>query len=248
MEKTSDVVARRTRRTWAFSEDAERLAQPTILVVEDDRDIRDMVVTFLELAGFAPVGCETAERALNALREQPFDMLVTDYGLPRHSGVWLLQHAEAEGLIDGMRVLIVTAHPYVPGASGYEILRKPFDLDDLVERVRQRTDSYRPARPHTPPSSPCSGDRHNGDESGCPEPVELILYLNARSAESAAAVRNIRRVISRFSPSRVKLTVCEVPGPTLVRRAPGPRTFILGHVTNPALLLEALGDCELDEP
>ena len=36
--------------------------------------------------------------------------------------------------------------------------------------------------------------------------------------------------------------------PTLVRRTPGPRTFILGHVTNPDLLMELLADCDAEEP
>jgi hypothetical protein len=34
--------------------------------------------------------------------------------------------------------------------------------------------------------------------------------------------------------------------PTLVRRTPGPRTFILGHITNPEVLLELLADCSGD--
>jgi DNA-binding response OmpR family regulator len=137
---------------WAFTEEAERLARPSILVVEDDRDIRDMLVTLLEVAGFIPLGCDSAEQGLNALRENSFDLILTDYALPRHSGVWLLQRANEEGLIEGTPVIIVTAHPQVSGASGYEVVQKPFDLDDLVERVRLgllpfRPASRRPARP-----------------------------------------------------------------------------------------------------
>ena len=37
-----------------------------------------------------------------------------------------------------------------------------------------------------------------------------------------------------------------IPG-TLVRRTAGPRTFILGHITNPELLLELLADCETNQ-
>ena len=63
------------------------------------------------MAGFAVVACDTAECGLNALREQEFDLVLTDYALPRQSGLWLLQEAESEGLIQGTPVLIVTAHP-----------------------------------------------------------------------------------------------------------------------------------------
>jgi hypothetical protein len=84
--------------------------------------------------------------------------------------------------------------------------------------------------------------------------------VSSRSARSFAAVRNIKRVLKRFNSSRVKLTVCDLAQdpargiedsvsftPTLVRKTPGPRTFILGHVTNPELVLELLADCDAEE-
>jgi CheY-like chemotaxis protein len=232
---------------------------PTILLVEDDSDIREMMTTLLELAGFAVVSCETAECGLNALREQEFDLVLTDYALPRQSGMWLLENAEAEGLITGTPVLIVTAHPHVDGAAAYEVVQKPFDLDDLVDRVRRRTEGDRgPRRRRASSPSPRSGEDGNGSGSpDCPEPVELILYVSSQSPRSFAAVRNIKKVLERFQSSQVKLTICDLSQnpdsgiedavaftPTLVRRTPGPRTFILGHITNPELLLELLADCD----
>ena len=243
---------------WDFSESSDRLAQPAILIVEDDRDIREMMATLLDMAGFRVQACESAECGLNALREGEFDLILTDYALPRQSGLWLLEHAEAEGLIKSTPVLIVTAHPHVEGAAGYEVIHKPFDLDELVERVRYRVDGEGPRRRRT---AMAPDGRPDGASSGeCPDPVELILYVSSQSARSFAALRNIRKVLKRFKSSRVKLTVCDLatdPGggiedavaftPTLVRKTPGPRTFILGHVTNPDLLMELLADCETEE-
>src|SRR5262245_21653494 len=117
---------------WDASISEDRLAQPAILLVEDDRDIREMLSMLLDMAGFTVQACDSAEGGLNALREGDFDLILTDYALPRRSGLWLLEHAEAEGLIRGTPVMIVTAHPHVAGASGaYEIIHKPFDLDEL---------------------------------------------------------------------------------------------------------------------
>ena len=245
---------------WDLWASGDRLAQPAILLVEDDRDIREMLSTLLETAGFAVHACDSAERGLDALREGDFDLILTDYALPRQSGMWLLEHAKAEGLIEETPVLIVTAHPHVEGASGYEIIQKPFDLDDLVERVRFRVEGVGPRRSRSPEIG--SHARRNGDDggAGCPEPVELILYVSSQSARSYAAVRNIRNVLKRFKSSHVKLTVCDLSEnpdggiedavaftPTLVRRTPGPRTFILGHVTNPELVMELLADCETED-
>lgn len=243
---------------WDFSRATDRLAQPAILLVEDDRDIRDMMATLLDMAGFRVQACESAECGLNALREEEFDLILTDYALPRQSGLWLLENAEAEGLIKGTPVLIVTAHPHVDGAASYEVIHKPFDLDELVERVRYRVEGEGPRRRRSALRPEGRADGQGGPE--CPDPVELILYVSSQSARSHAALRNIRQVLKRFKSSRVKLTVCDLatdPGggiedsvaftPTLVRRTPGPRTFILGHVTNPDLLMELLADCETEE-
>src|SRR3954468_19832060 len=151
---------------WDYSLDPEKLGESSVLLVEDDRDIREMMTTLLEMAGFGVVARGTAEGGLDALREQEFDLILTDYALPQKSGVWLLEHAEAEGLIQGTPVMIVTAHPYVAGGDGYEIIQKPFDMDDLVERVRYRTEGEGPRRRRMPsPSRPpvAHGDPLGGD-------------------------------------------------------------------------------------
>jgi DNA-binding response OmpR family regulator len=244
-------------KPWAYSEDHDSLAQPAILLVEDDADIREMMATLLAMAGFSVVSCESAECGLNALREQEFDLILTDYALPRQSGLWLLNEAETEGLIQGTPVLIVTAHPDVDAQAPYEVIQKPFDLDELIERVRRRVEGTNSSPKRKRFSMPVeTGDGRGGGSTDCPEPVELILYVSSQSPRSFAAVRNIKKVLQRFNSSRVKLTVCDLSvtpeagaadsvafTPTLVRRTPGPRTFILGHITNPELLLELLADC-----
>jgi DNA-binding response OmpR family regulator len=245
---------------WEYSVDSDRLGLSNVLVVEDDPDIREMMTTLLEMAGFGVVARDTAEGGLDALREQDFDLILTDYALPQKSGVWLLDHAEAEGLIQGTPVMIVTAHPYVKGGDAYEIIQKPFDLDELIERVRYRMEGEGPRRRRVPSIVRPGHMQNSGDGApGCPDPVELILYVSSQSPRSFAAVKNIKKVLERFDASRVKLTVHDLSKdpsrgiadavaftPTLVRKTPGPRTFILGHITNPELLLELLADCETE--
>ena len=259
MEDTSRSLPQLSR-AWSYEIGQDHLAQPVVLLVEDDPDIREMMATLLDMAGFTVVSCDTAECGLNALREQAFDFVLTDYALPRKSGLWLLQEAESEGLIQGTPVLIVTAHPHVDGATNYEIIHKPFDLDELVDRVRRRMESTGGgSRKKRPAVSSRGNSGADGGPPACPEPVELILYVSSQSPRSHAAVRNIKQVLERFHSSRVKLTVCDLAAnpnagiedsvaftPTLVRKTPGPRTFILGHITSPELLLELLADCAGD--
>jgi two-component system, cell cycle response regulator CpdR len=245
---------------WSYSSDADHLAAPAILLVEDDGDIRDMLVTLLEMAGFAVVPCDSAEVALDALREGEFDLVLTDYALPRHSGVWLLKAAEAEGLLQGTPALIVTAHPQVDADGIYEVIRKPFDLDELVERVRYRLErdrSPRRRRPDTAPGDGSHGNASGGGPTG-PGPVELILYVSGDSPKADAAVATMRKVLERFNSPKVVLTVYPLPesancvvadaaAQTSVparQNASAARTLILGHITNPELLLELIEDRE----
>lgn len=243
---------------WIDAE-MEALGRPSILLVEDDGDIRDLLVTLLDIAGFQTAACSTAEEALESLRESPYDLVLTDYCLPHRTGGWLLKQATDEGLLEATPALVVTAHPGPIDTQGFEVIAKPFDLDELVERVRRRLTGDRPApRKNNSPqkgSSRRPGDSQDGGD--CPDPIELILYVSPHSPRSATAIANVKAVLSRFHSSRVTLTICDLSKdpnggtadgvaftPTLVKRSPGPRTFILGHLTNPQLLLELLEGCD----
>jgi hypothetical protein len=100
-----------------------------------------------------------------------------------------------------------------------------------------------------------------GDDErrGCPGAIELILYVSAESPRSVHAIDNLRNVVSRYRSGRVTLTICDLskdPGrdaqesiaftPALVKRSPGPRTFILAHISNPHVLVELLEGCDND--
>jgi len=257
MNESVDIGVSGTPGPWSFTGTSE-YSGPTILIVDDDRDIRDMLATLLDLAGFRCVSCDSAEAALAALRDQHIDLILTDYSLPRHDGVWLLDRAHEEGLIGDTPTLIMTAHPEPTGTSSYEVVYKPFDLDDLVHRIKQRLHASHWRRARAPAKTGTRKREDNGRPE-CPDPIELILYVSAHSPRSAEAVRKFRNALLRFSSSRVKLTVCDLSTSSdgqsedtvaftsaVVRDTPGPRTFILGHITNPDLLIDLLNDCELE--
>jgi DNA-binding response OmpR family regulator len=232
---------------WGYREAPAGNHEPAILVVEDDRDIRGMLSTLLGMAGYAVRTCATAEEALEVLRAESFDLVLTDYALPQRDGMWLIESAAADGLTEDLPILIITAHPHVAQSSGYEVISKPFDLDDLVDRVRRHTNPSR-SRARKPLARPSSDGGSASTDGLRPEPIELVLYVNARSPRSAAAVRSLRKVVERLNSPRARLTICETKSDpcdaTLGRPTAGPRTYILGHITNPEPLLELLVDCD----
>jgi KaiB-like protein len=158
--------------------------------------------------------------------------------------------------------LVLTAHPHPSDVAGFDVFQKPFDLNHLLSPVRQRLDDGGPGRPRSQPEVEPASSRRNGNnqrDDGCPEPIELILYVSADSPRSANAISNIKRVLARYRSDKVTLTICDLASnplmgeadsiaftPTLVKRSPGPRTYILGHITNPDVLIELLDGCDLD--
>jgi two-component system response regulator FlrC len=254
MEDRAWVGQQSTGATWRDT-DMEALGTPTVLLIEDDDDCRALLVTLLQLAGLKVVPCGTAEEALERLREAPYDLVLTDYCLPHRSGGWLLQQACAEGLLESTPAIVVTAHPNPPDVQQFEVICKPFDLDDLVARVRRRLGAPRVSARLGRTARRSASGPGDGTHDDCPHPIEAIIYVSGDSPGAAPAIARVRAALERFSSSRVTLTVRDLskagrqvehgPGGTKTETH-GPRTFILGHITNPQLLLELLEGC--DEP
>jgi DNA-binding response OmpR family regulator len=111
-----------------------------LLVVEDNPRLGEILTEALGKHGFAVDCAASLEAARLALQAANFDIVVLDLGLPDGDGMKLL--AQLRDRNDGPPVLILTARegakPLVSalneGADDY--LRKPFDLDELVARLR----------------------------------------------------------------------------------------------------------------
>ncbi len=122
-----------------------------ILVVEDDTLLGDAIQAGLKLAGYAVDWMKDGVSADQALLTEPYAAVVLDLGLPRLSGLAVLQRLRDRGLV--IPVLILTARDTVEdrikgldtGADDY--LVKPFDMGELSARLRAliRRSSGKPA-------------------------------------------------------------------------------------------------------
>ncbi len=114
-----------------------------ILLVEDDELLGDGLKTGLTQNGFTVDWLKDGESAKRALRSEAFECIVLDLGLPKLSGLGLLQQIRTGG--NTTPVLILTARETVEdrvkgldsGADDY--LTKPFDLEELTARIRALT-------------------------------------------------------------------------------------------------------------
>ncbi|MFA6113652.1 MAG: response regulator [Sphingomonas sp.] len=110
-----------------------------IAVVEDDREIRSMVVDLLAREGFRAIGCRTAAEFDQLHERQRVDLAVLDVMLPGEDGFSLCRRLRAAGDVS---ILMVTARgDDIDRIVGLEIgaddyLPKPFNPRELVARVR----------------------------------------------------------------------------------------------------------------
>jgi DNA-binding NtrC family response regulator len=111
-----------------------------VLVVEDDENLRDVLLEAATMEGYQAVGVSSAEAGIERLECDSFDILVTDVSLPGMTGIELLQHCTR--LRPGTITIVITAHGTIDiaveamkrGASDF--LVKPFELATLLGAVR----------------------------------------------------------------------------------------------------------------
>lgn len=110
----------------------------SILVVDDQRDIVDLVVDFLRDEGYAIHGVTDGISALSAIEAQPPALILLDMFMPNMTGGEFWSYMQSRNLTS-IPVVLMTASPnaaermLAQGATSY--LAKPFDLDQLLDCV-----------------------------------------------------------------------------------------------------------------
>ena len=110
----------------------------SVLVVEDDPELRALYRAMLQMEGFAVVAVEDGVDALRHIEVDPPDAVVLDLGLPRLGGRDV--HREITGRMEmrGIPIVVVTGEPIddLDPKVFACILRKPLDPQSLINAVR----------------------------------------------------------------------------------------------------------------
>lgn len=112
-----------------------------ILIVEDDPEMRRLLADFLRAEGFRVTQAADAGEALSCVREKAFASVILDKNLPDESGLDILRRLRV--LIPDTPVILITAfgdariHEEAFARGAYDLLLKPFNLDDLLEALRK---------------------------------------------------------------------------------------------------------------
>src|SRR6201987_5473201 len=117
------------------------MMKPKILLAEDDTDMRRFLVRALENAGYEVVSYDNGRSAYNRLREEPFELLLTDIVMPEMDGIELARRATE--LDPEIKVMFITGfaavalNPDNHAPKDARVLSKPFHLRDLVNEVQR---------------------------------------------------------------------------------------------------------------
>jgi two-component system response regulator QseB len=111
-----------------------------VLVVEDDRELGDLLLRLFRGAGYAADLAADGQAGLHRALTRSYDLLIIDRGLPAIEGLDLLARLRRSGVTAPALVLTAlgTVADRIAGLDGgaEDYLVKPFDVDELLARVR----------------------------------------------------------------------------------------------------------------
>jgi len=118
------------------------MSDPTILIVDDEPAIRDMIGITLDLAGFNSMSAETAHQAHVAIVDSRPDLVLLDWMLPGGSGIELARRLKRDDLTSTLPIIMLTAKTSEDNkVQGLDVgvddyVTKPFSPRELVARIK----------------------------------------------------------------------------------------------------------------
>ncbi|MEN6475179.1 MAG: sigma-54 dependent transcriptional regulator [Syntrophaceae bacterium] len=115
--------------------------KPSILVLDDEPNIVEVIITRLEALGYPVKGFSKPDQALDVLRGSAFSVLLTDLKMPEKDGMAVLK--EAKRIDPDIEVIIFTAYGSIAGAveamqaGAYDYILKPFEPMELVAKIER---------------------------------------------------------------------------------------------------------------
>src|ERR1700686_2415703 len=108
----------------------------SILIVEDDEDVREAMVAFLEMKGYSVASAGNGRAALDYLRDAPApDLIITDLAMPVMDGRQFRREQLKDARLAAIPMLVITAMADRTHMGGRKILLKPVDPDPLLTAV-----------------------------------------------------------------------------------------------------------------
>ncbi|HZP48495.1 MAG TPA: response regulator [Vicinamibacterales bacterium] len=226
-----------------------------ILVVDDDRSFGGFMRAALESRGHDVEWAGSLADALSSLYSTRYDLVIFDLRLPDGSGLELLREATEQGLLEQSASIILTGQDF-DEPDDIRVFHKPLDVEPFLDRMTAIVAATRQRRRQArlKPSSAAGALAHDrSGRSGNTAKIELVLYVSRSSEKCQKALRTIDSVLQQYDAAQVNFRIRDLASmppeadedavvftPTLVKRGPGPRTWIVGNLDQPELLIDLL--------
>lgn len=113
--------------------------EPSVLLIEDDREIQSTIRTVLESAGYKVLVAPNGQEGKSLIEQHAPDLVITDMMMPRMGGFPVLEYLQS--LEEPPKVIMITANEggrhkaYAEMLGVHDYLRKPFAMDVLLDTV-----------------------------------------------------------------------------------------------------------------
>lgn len=147
MEPQIDTALRQPTESVDDRTVDDRLITQTVLVVDDEHGVRDLMVRWLRMSGYEAFAASTAEEAISRIQREPIAVALVDIHMPGHDGHWLVEQLRKHS--NDVAVIMVTGMLDVSAACSslqhglIDYLVKPFSRERLRESVQRGFDWYR---------------------------------------------------------------------------------------------------------
>lgn len=168
-----------------------------ILIVDDDADTRAALKNLLELRGYEARVSANGYVALRSLEMNDAPCLVLlDIWMPVMDGMSLFDEVRRLPHLNRVPIVLMTGHAGTAGISDHQILKKPFSIDALIEKLRALDQTCRHKNSVSPTRASPRPDPHSRDRAAVqpslpsPEPVGLPASWSPRRGVSRPKLVN----------------------------------------------------------
>lgn len=179
--------------------------KPKILVVDDDTTFLLMLKSFLEKKGFIPHTESTAEKGLQAIEENAFDLILSDYRMPGMDGIEMLKVLKEKGITTPL--ILITSYGDIKlavnamklGASDY--LTKPVNPEELLALVTSviAAPQEKPALQASTPAKKANFSSDTTPQSHASKP-DFVKGVSAQT-------KNVNQYIDLVGPTNMSVLI-----------------------------------------
>ncbi|MEJ7617955.1 MAG: sigma-54 dependent transcriptional regulator [Pyrinomonadaceae bacterium] len=189
-----------------------------LLIVDDEQSMRQLLTLFFKRAGYETRAAHNGEEALELLRREPVDIILSDIKMPDMDGIRLLQAARE--MLPDVGVVMMTAFATIDSArdafklGADDFVQKPFDMEELkviVAKVRERLDLVKENRALKRAQSERGRlDRiigHSSRMQAVYQMIEMVAAVQSTiliTGESGTGKELVARAIHQLSPRAEK--------------------------------------------